>query len=128
MVKPRILSVGQCAYDHASLSRHLGRQLDADVVGAATFAEAREKLRTGSFDLVLINRVSDRDGARGIELIRTLKADPALAALPVMLVSDYPEAQAEAVALGALPGFGKSGLHDPKTVQALQSALAPEVR
>jgi hypothetical protein len=30
-----------------------------------------------------------------------------------MLVSNFPEAQAQAEALGALPGFGKAALGDP---------------
>ena len=37
-------------------------------------------------------------------------------------ISNYPEAQAEAVAAGALPGFGKAELHDPRTAELLRSA------
>ena len=40
-----------------------------------------------------------------------------------MLVSDLPEAQNQAVALGALPGFGKSALSLPQTLDRLRAAL-----
>jgi two-component system chemotaxis response regulator CheY len=73
-----------------------------------------------------VNRVSDADGSPGIELIRALKADPGLAGVPVMLVSNYADAQAQAVALGALPGFGKADLTAPETTEKLRSALGSE--
>jgi len=123
MPAPRILSVGQCGLDHASLTRALGQAFAAQVTAADTHAEALRALRGGPFDLVLVNRIGDRDGARGLDLIRTLKADSGLASLPVMLVSNYPEAQAEAVELGALPGFGKSALGEPRTRELLAAAL-----
>jgi two-component system, chemotaxis family, chemotaxis protein CheY len=123
MDHPRILSVGQCAPDHGKISRALRRSLGAEVRGADTFDEALRSLRSESFDLVLVNRITDADFARGIDLVRALKADPDLAALPVMLVSDLPEAQNQAVALGALPGFGKSALSLPQTLARLRAAL-----
>jgi len=123
MAQPRILSVGQCGYDHGNISRHLTRRFHAEVDGADTLDDALDRLRAGGYDLVLVNRLLDADGTRGIELIRKLKSDPDLAALPVMLVSNFPEAQAEAVALGALPGFGKSELSDPRALGRIQEAL-----
>jgi len=121
---PRILDVGQCGYDHGSISRHLKKAYQAEVTAADTNGQALASLRAGEFDLVLVNRVLDGDGSRGVELIRAIKAEPDLAGLPVMLVSDYPEAQAEAVKLGALPGFGKSALRSGKPVPALEAAIS----
>ena len=89
------------------IARRLRTGFGADVVGAGTFEEAVACLREGRFDLVLVNRVSDEDGSFGVDLIRTLKSDPALAGVPVMLVSDHADAQQAAESLGALPGFGK---------------------
>ncbi len=120
---PRILDVGQCGMDHGSISRHLTKTYRAEVDRASTTAEALKVLRAGRFDLVLVNRVIDRDGSPGLDLIRVLKADPELADIPVMLVSNYPEAQREAQGLGALPGFGKADLRSP-TIPALQAVLA----
>ncbi|MDR3637095.1 MAG: hypothetical protein P4L84_25050 [Isosphaeraceae bacterium] len=124
MSRPRVLSVGQCAFDHSRIKRHLTQVLGVDVEEGTTAAEALATLRDTPFDLVLVNRVGDADGSPGADLIRSLKADPQLAALPVMLVSNYPDAQAEAIGLGALPGFGKADLTSPKTSEMLRAALA----
>jgi CheY-like chemotaxis protein len=123
MDKPRILSVGQCSFDHSSMVRHLGKSYGAEVTGADTKGQALASLRAGEFDLVLVNRVLDADGSSGLDLIRAIKADSELAGVPVMLVSNYENAQAEAQAVGALPGFGKADLlHD--AVPALEHLLA----
>src|SRR5690349_2981112 len=108
MACPQILSVGQCGFDHAQIRNFFQETFGARVQGTDTATEALDALRAGSFDLVLVNRVGDLDGASGLDLIRSLKADSTLADVPVMLVSNYDDAQSQAVALGALPGFGKS--------------------
>jgi two-component system chemotaxis response regulator CheY len=72
---------------------------------------------------VLVNRQFARLGGLGVELIERMKADPQLAAIPVMLLSDYPDAQQEAVAAGADPGFGKSDLASDSTRQKLARFL-----
>ena len=82
MDHPRILSVGQCGLDHGKISRALRRSLGAEVHGADTFDEALRSLRSESFDLVLVNRITDADNVGGVDLVRTLKADPDLAAFP----------------------------------------------
>jgi DNA-binding response OmpR family regulator len=119
----RILSVGQCAFDHRNLTSRLGARLDAEITSADTFDEALTELRAGDFDLLLVNRVTDADNSSGLELIRSVKADPSLASIPTMLVSDFPEAQAKAVALGAFPGFGKSAMAHQKTLSQIEAVL-----
>lgn len=123
---PRVLSVGQCGYDHGQIERHLRRRFGAVVEAASTFPEAVEKLSETPFDLVLVNRINDADGSPGLDLIQTLKSDPALTTIPVMLVSNYEDAQQKAQALGALPGFGKSNLTSPESTEKLKSVLEPE--
>jgi two-component system, chemotaxis family, chemotaxis protein CheY len=120
---PRVLSVGQCGFDHGKIARGLGAGFGAEVVAADTFPEAVSALRGGRFDLVLVNRVTDDDGTDGLDLIRTLKADPTLAGMAVMLVSNRSDAQQEAEALGALPGFGKADLGTSKARQCLEAVL-----
>jgi CheY-like chemotaxis protein len=75
---------------------------------------------------VLINRVLDFDGSSGLDLIRTLKEAPdqPMAAVPVILVSNYPEAQQAALELGAVSGFGKASLHSPATFARLKALLS----
>ena len=40
-----------------------------------------------------------------------------------MLVSNFPDAQAQAVEAGAEPGFGKKSLNAPETIARLSSHL-----
>lgn len=123
MAPPRILNVGQCGFDHGSISRYLHQNLGARVEAAETSADALEVLRSEAFDLVLVNRIGDHDGQPGLDLIRTLKADAALSKTPVMLVSNYEEAQQEAVRAGAIQGFGKSDLNSDRVTRLLRSVL-----
>ncbi len=116
-----VLSVGQCSADDYRLGRALSVQANAHLARAASAAEALRLVETHSYDLVLVNRIFDGDGESGVEFIRELKKS---AASPcVMLVSDYADAQADAVAAGALRGFGKSNLESAEVGQLLREAL-----
>jgi len=121
-----VLDVGQCGFDHGNISRLLTKDFGADVVQAATSEEAVQAVRGGHFDLVLINRILDADGASGLDLIQRLKSHEGTRATPVALVSNYPEAQEAAVALGARRGFGKDALTDPESHNLLASILGQE--
>lgn len=112
--------MGQCPPDHYAI-RHLIESLGAEVERAALPREAVDRLKRESFDLVLVNRKIDQDYSDGVELLSMLEADGI--SVPVMLVSNFPEAQAEAVALGALPGFGKNELGRSRTRQRIQAAF-----
>ncbi|HEX4590206.1 MAG TPA: hypothetical protein VH120_09785 [Gemmataceae bacterium] len=122
MVARRVLSVGQCGVGHAAIRRLFRQRFDADVVPAATTPEALEELRRAQYDLVLANRVFTRGGA-GFDLIVAIKSDGVLHAIPVILVSDQLAAQERAVALGAVPGFGKAALARPETAERIAAAL-----
>ena len=124
MSKKRVLSLGQCAADQWSMSRVLQTSFDVEVIAADRFADAEEQLRQGGIDLMLVNRVLDRDGSSGLDFIRQMKADDVLRQVPVMLVSNYADAQRQAVALGALPGFGKAVLEDAATLARLRDFLS----
>jgi two-component system, chemotaxis family, chemotaxis protein CheY len=119
----RVLSAGQCAADNWSISRFIRKHFDAEVLTADSASEALDQLRAGRFDLVLVNRVFDADGSSGMEVIKEMRADPDLRAIPVMLVSNYEDPQREAVELGAAPGFGKAALGQPQTVARLKAFL-----
>jgi CheY-like chemotaxis protein len=80
-------------------------------------------LRERQVDLVTVNRKLDCDYSDGVEVIRQIKADPELAAAPVMLITNYPEHQEAAIAIGAIRGFGKLELGKPETLQRLQPIL-----
>jgi CheY-like chemotaxis protein len=76
--------------------------------------------------LLLINRTLDGeyDLQTGVELIRQLKDAPQPPRAALMLVSNFPEAQAEALAAGAVPGFGKRDMYSPETKRRILDAIA----
>lgn len=123
MTRRKVLSVGQCEADDGKIRRALEARYPVDVVAVDTAQEAVGYLREEPFALVLVNRIFDADEGIGLDLIRALKADAKLAAVPVMLVSNFPDAQASAVAVGALPGFGKGGLAAAATYTLLDPLL-----
>ena len=119
----RVLDVGQCSPDHASIRSYLTRNFGCEVVQADDAAGALAKLRGGQFDLVLVNRKLDSDYSDGIEVIRMLKADQDAASVPVMLVTNYPEHQDAAIAVGAIRGFGKLEFGKPETRERFAALL-----
>jgi two-component system chemotaxis response regulator CheY len=124
-VTKSVLAIGNCSYDHGNLTAAICGHFDAQVTAASGPKDALEMLTDCSYDLVLVNRILEADGSSGIELIRRLKADAHLAGLPVMLVSNFPDAQQQAVAEGAEPGFGKKTLDSPETIAKLKAHLGP---
>jgi CheY-like chemotaxis protein len=119
----KVLDVGQCAADHGAIRSLIERNFDARVDAADDVREALDKLRGERYDLVLVNRLLDLDASEGMEIIRAVKSDPDLASATIMLVTNYPEHQAAAVAAGAEPGFGKAQLHDRGTFERLVQFL-----
>ena len=121
-MQAHVLSVGQCGFDDSRLGRALAVEADAHMSRAGTAAEAKRMIGEQKYDLVLINRVIDGDGSSGVDLVAELAKTPG--APCSMLISDYADAQASAVANGAKPGFGKSALGTPEVGQLLRQALA----
>jgi CheY-like chemotaxis protein len=119
----RVLSVGQCVPDHATLTSYLRGNFAAEVVKVDLPDEALAALRSGPFDLVLINRKLDADYSDGLEILKAIKADPKVASVPVMIVTNYAEHQDAAVAAGAVRGFGKLEYRDPQTAEKLRPYL-----
>lgn len=123
MPSKRVLSIGQCCADHSSIQRTFQQHFGAEVASADTLEEALSSIRQGPFDLVLVNRVLDADGASGLNVIRRIKQEATGQNLPVMLVSNYEDAQREAEDLGAVPGFGKAALGQPRMLARVKAYL-----
>ena len=119
----RVLDVGQCNPDHAAIRRLLERSFQAHVVRTHELLDTLQALREQAYDLILINRKLDIDYSDGMDILQELKANPELSAIPVMLVTNFPEYQAQAVEAGAVPGFGKDELNQPQTVEKLKKYL-----
>jgi CheY-like chemotaxis protein len=118
-----VLDVGQCPPDHASIRRLVEGRYAAEITQVVTAAEALDALRHGQFDLVLINRKLDIDYSDGIDVLKAIKADAAIADVPVMLVTNYEDHQQMGVDAGGELGFGKLEFDKPSTFDRLDPFL-----
>ena len=120
----KVALVGHCGPDSSYLRITVSRAAkDVQVVMADDTRELTQVLSDG-VDLLLLNRQLDYgfDDREGVDVIRRLR--PHYPNVKMMLVSNFPEAQAAAVAEGALPGFGKRELSTPKVAELIREALA----
>jgi two-component system, chemotaxis family, chemotaxis protein CheY len=122
-LKKRVLDIGQCGFDHRAIARLLESRFGAEAVPCEGLDDALACLRERAFDLVLINRRLDSDGSDGLDVLAAIRAERLWDAIPVMLVTNYPEHQARAVEQGAVAGFGKGALKAPATAQLLARYL-----
>ena len=120
----RVLSVGNCVPDNRVIAAMIERQFQAELLSTESLVQTLALMRAQSFDLVLVNRVLDRDGSDGLEVVRRIKAAADLCDIPVMLITNFPEYQQRAEAAGALEGFGKQALHAPETLARLEPVLS----
>ncbi len=114
----RILDVGQCGFDGPRMAKLWKEKLAATVEACATGDEAVRRVEENKYDVVLVNRVLAGDGSSGLDVIRDLVGSGTRT--PVMLVSDYEEAQDAAVELGAVRGFGKAELGEASTLELVR--------
>jgi CheY-like chemotaxis protein len=119
----RVLDVGNCGPDFGSMTRFLTKNFDCTVEQAHGPEDTLAKLRGGDYALVLINRKLDQDYSDGTEILKQIKADPALQRTPVMMITNYAEHQDAAVELGAERGFGKLEFGEPATLEKLEKFL-----
>src|SRR5881275_1013590 len=105
-----IVLVGHCGPDSSYLRIAVRKAVpDAQVLAADDQSTLNLHLKDEPA-LLLLNRVLDYGFSTesGIEVVSEIqRTHPHV---KTMLVSNYPEAQTEAVAAGALPGFGKREL------------------
>jgi len=120
------LLIGHCGPDSAYLRSTIrAASPRARILSADDDAELEQALAE-PVDLVLLNRELGYGFTlqKGVDLIAHLRA--ARPGLRMMLVSNYPEAQSEAVNAGALPGFGKRELGKPHVVEMLRRAVGEQ--
>ncbi len=119
----KVLDVGNCDPDHAAITAFFTSNFDVEMGRSKLPSDTMSQLKEGSYDLVVINRKLDEDYSDGLEIIKQIKSDPASGETPVMLVTNYEEHQAAAVAEGALRGFGKLEFGKPETVDRVRAVL-----
>jgi CheY-like chemotaxis protein len=125
MGETRVALVGHCGPDAYALRAAVRSALPGSDVQMISDASALEAYLEGA-DVLLVNRVLDGDfeDASGIDLIRRLAAKPDTSRPSVMLISNFPEAQAEAAQAGAMPGFGKKQMYSAEMRKHLEAAIA----
>ena len=119
----KVALVGHCGPDSSFLRISVSKaDRDAQIVAVDDASDLKKAMEAGA-DLLLVNRTLDYgfEDHEGVALIRRLRAK--YPNVKAMLVSNYPEAQAAAVAEGALPGFGKRELGTPKVAELIRDAL-----
>ncbi|MDB5293639.1 MAG: hypothetical protein JWL69_4880 [Phycisphaerales bacterium] len=122
----KVALVGHCGPDTSYLRLAVSAAQRGTQVLAAEDDQSLKHILDEGVDLLLFNRVLDYgfDEEEGVAVIeRVHKHYPNVR---MMLISNYPEAQAAAVAAGALPGFGKRDIGTPKVKELLREALAEE--
>lgn len=120
---PLVLLVGHCFPDQMMLKSSVSRFLPgARFENAHSHADVERHLPETA--IALVNRVLDGDFGSddGITLIRRHASGGTGASL--LLISNFPESQAEAEEAGAAPGFGKTALYDETTGDRLRAAAA----
>lgn len=119
----RIALVGHCGPDSWMLKGVVARAfLGAEIALVNDAASTRAQAERA--DLLLVNRQLDGDfgTGSGLDLIRDLVSFPKRRA-SLMLVSNYADAQTQAEALGAAPGFGKAKAGSPEAAQRMRAAV-----
>lgn len=122
-MRKTVLDVGNCVPDHSAITQFLTKNFDCEVLQADKADDALASLKRQPVDLILVNRKLDCDYSDGIEVIRKIKADPALQDIPAMLITNYPDHQDAATAIGAMRGFGKLEYGKPETLERLRPFL-----
>lgn len=116
--------VGHCGPDAIMLKTVVQRALPEASVELVNDQAALDAALAGDV-VLLVNRELDgafHAGTGGIDLIRQLAQSDSPP--PMLLVSNFEEAQSEAQAAGAMPGFGKSNLYHEDTTQRLKNAVS----
>lgn len=123
-MRKRVVLVGHCGPDSSYL-RAVISSIDRGVeISAVDDDQSLNAALASGVDLVLFNRMLDYgfEEVEGAKVIARVHQQFPNAKL--MMVSNYPEAQAAAIAAGALPGFGKRELGSSRVKELLKSVLS----
>jgi two-component system, chemotaxis family, chemotaxis protein CheY len=122
----KVALVGHCGPDSSFLRITVRKaHPEAEVYMVDDDRELTRALGDG-VELLLLNRELSYGfhDSMGVDLIKRLKSQNAN--IKLMLVSNYADAQAEAIAAGALPGFGKRELGSSRPLSLIHQALENE--
>ncbi|MEO6436962.1 MAG: response regulator [Tepidisphaeraceae bacterium] len=119
----KVALVGHCGPDSSYLRMAVSSADKGIAVVMADDEQALNVVLAKGVDLVLLNRELGWgfEQSMGVDVIKSLREK--FPQVKTMLVSNYPEAQAAAVAAGATPGFGKREIGTPRVGQIIREAL-----
>jgi hypothetical protein len=118
----KVLLVGHCLPDSFGLGRLVRRAAPGAQAKRVNSERTLKKAIDGA-SLLLVNRELDGRFLQrsGIELIGALREEGL--AIPMMLVSNFPDAQQRAEEAGAAPGFGKNQMNQPQAAERIRAAM-----
>jgi len=103
----KVILVGNCELDGPQMKSVIENNYDAEVRDVKTMDEAEMIIDNEDLDLILVNRVGDKDGRNGLELVdKVINNDR----VPIILITNYQDKMEEAVLHGAMDGFGKEDI------------------
>ena len=124
MSKPAaVLDVGNCDPDHGMIRRMLTQHFDVEIDRVMFVDDALARMRERAYDLVMFNRLIFDDGSEGLELVSRAKTETGIKPAPIMMISNFDEAQSACEAAGGVRGFGKKAVGDKATVEHLSKYL-----
>lgn len=118
---PTFVLIGHCGPDSYLLKNAINRAVpEAKIVFADDDDALRPHLKPES--ILLVNRLLDGgfDEDTGVELIARFAQSPTKPRM--LLVSNHDDAQQQAEAVGALPGFGKREVNSARATERLRNA------
>jgi DNA-binding NarL/FixJ family response regulator len=118
-----VVLVGHCGPDSSFLRMAVSSAERGITVSMADDSQELKAALDAGVDLVLLNRELGWgfDTPLGVDVIKIFRGS--YPRTKWMLVSNYPDAQAAAVAAGAMTGFGKREIGQPRVVQLIREAL-----
>lgn len=124
---PTFVLIGHCGADSYLLKNAISRAVPGATIVAADDDQTLEP-HLNADSVLLVNRVLNTGFAEvaGVELIARLVHAPSRPRM--MLVSNHEDAQRQAEAAGALPGFGKRLVNAPQTAERLRNALQTTIQ
>jgi two-component system chemotaxis response regulator CheY len=119
----KVALVGHCGPDSSYLRMAISRSIkDAKILAADDDTELSKVLEEG-VDLILFNRELGYGFSEPLGVNCIAKLSSSKVPAKMILVSNYPEAQAAAEAAGALPGFGKREIGTQRVTDLLKAAV-----
>jgi hypothetical protein len=117
----RVVLVGHCSLDGPRLQEEIRAMPEEPEVLRVNDKAKLEAVCEEGENLLLVNREPVGFDEEGIDIVRHVHER--YPGQNVMLVSDFSDAQEEAVEAGAMQGFGKRDMGTPKLAKAVRRGM-----